>query len=237
MKFAKKMKLVDIDDDISHTSIASTQQLLPTDDNFTAPRMLSILDNSMNSILNRHDIDDGEKWALYNQTLQRYLNYMKKQRTQNFNTQHTQNFNTQHIPQPEINVQNQLTHSFDGRISDNDISGISPMRDSLDSISNTRVRNFFEQARQSSQNSNATAQSSPISHNVSDISMPILNHSLQMPPQRSTTTKKRVTKKRPATAHPEGYMRPCKISLTDLAKSRGRTRSVTNFFWKATNAK
>ena len=45
MKYAKKIKLVDIDDDGHHATTESSHLSLPTDRNFTAPRTLSILDN------------------------------------------------------------------------------------------------------------------------------------------------------------------------------------------------
>lgn len=77
MKYAKKMKLVDIDD-VTHSSSGPSNHSMPSDDNFITPRILSLLDNAMNDILNRSDVDDGEKWILYNQSLQRYLNHMKK---------------------------------------------------------------------------------------------------------------------------------------------------------------
>lgn len=92
MKYAKKMKLVDIDDDTTRSS-----SLQPSDSEFMTPRILSTLDGSMNEILSRRDIDDSEKWILYNQTLQKFLNYMKKHVYQINHTHRTYNKNSETI--------------------------------------------------------------------------------------------------------------------------------------------
>lgn len=217
------MKLVEIDD-VTHSSACSPDQLLPSDQNFVASRILSILDKSMNSILNRRDIDDGEKWVLYNQTLQKYLNHMKKTRVQNSNTPQSQ--------QSEFNGQNQLNYSlgeFDGCVSDQYMSGVLPMRDSIDTISQPMVREFFEQARQ-----NATVQSSPITPpNRLSLNFDQLSNSLtpqQGQPPKKTGRKKRVSKR--SAANPMSNAPRCKIMLPDITNSRGRTRSISKFSGK-----
>jgi hypothetical protein len=50
MKYAKKMKLVEIDDNSYHSSTSDQPyQSLPSDEKFAAPRTLSMLDSSMNA--------------------------------------------------------------------------------------------------------------------------------------------------------------------------------------------
>ena len=44
-------------------------------------RIISYLDQEMQTILNRCDIDDVEKWKLYSQALERYLYYIKSKTT------------------------------------------------------------------------------------------------------------------------------------------------------------
>lgn len=172
MKYAKKMKLVDIDDVSSQPAVHHHQTLL-TDDKFASTCTLSTLDNSMNEILNRSDIDDGEKWILYNQILQRFLSYMKKTRLPN--VPNTSTGKDQRNGTPE---------QFNGHLSAHDISGIFQIKDSLDTISQPNVRNFFEKARQRDINRLSPVGSTPTSehssqHDISPLAQGLLNRSLQ----------------------------------------------------------
>lgn len=154
MKYAKKMKLVDIDDAGSHQS-NNLYQNNQSDDKFLEPRTLSILDASMNEILSRNDMPDSEKWILYNQTLHKFLNCMKNSRSQA-------------MPKPQ-NVAPKIDHrppsvnTFNSRISDHSLDGIFPIRDSLDSISTQNVRDFFQHVRENVVNNNID-HSSPVHH-------------------------------------------------------------------------
>lgn len=234
MKYTKKMRLIDVDDDVTQPNIDSKYQLHPSDYNFAAPRMLSILDNSMSEILNRRDMDDGEKWIHYNQTLQKFLNYMKKMRPPS----------TQHPP-PE--QQNQTIDAFDGHISENNITGVQPIRDSLEYISQPSVRDFFIQLRDNNSNTNNICQSSPIAatstssnqHSLMSIDDAHTTPRSRPQPQHSKikTTKKKRAPKRNA-ANPMSNAQPTKKSsrngLTPRALFRIRNPPL---YWQATTAK
>ena len=184
MKYAKKMKLVDIDDAAQH---CAQQPKLQTDADFLAPRIFSTLDNFMNAILKRRDINDGEKWLLYNQALQKYLNHMKSVRSKiSSSTQRQSNIS------PDEQSHADLTPSpFNKNISDADITGIYPLRDSIDNITNAGVRSFFEHIRESEANNVESPQLSPQpnfqqqlqrSLSQSELSPNSLNHFIE--PQR-----------------------------------------------------
>lgn len=178
MKYAKKMKLVDIDDTVLQqpTELYQTRQ---SDDKFLAPRTLSTLHSSMNDILARTDIPDSEKWMFYNQILQKFLNYMKNSRQQL-------------LPEPQpilpkINHRNQSMNSFNGHISNNTMNGVFPVRDSIDYITQDNVRTFFQRARENADNNKNINHSSPISHAQSSLSTvsPIHSSSLPVSPTHS----------------------------------------------------
>lgn len=233
------MKLVDIDD-MSHHSANQSYLALPSDEKFTASRTLSMLDNSMNAILNRSDINDGEKWALYNQTLQRYLNHMRK----------TQKSNTQQFPRNiQFNDEDQSNHTpeaFNNCISDHDITGIFPIRDSIETITQPNVRQFFHQARQSDAN-----QLSPIQHmsldNNSMINFnrsPELQQHQPMPILTTKRTEKIIpnrTRKRGASKNMTG-IHPYKVlsragNTPPRAGQHSNAKSHLDFYWKSTKAK
>lgn len=236
------MKLVDIDD-LPHQTGDQSYLSLPSDEKFTAPRILSMLDNSMNAILNRNDMNDGEKWTLYNQTLQRYLNHMRK----------TQKSNTQQLPHNiqfnEEEQQNHTSEAFNNRISDHDITGIFPIRDSIETITQPNVRQFFQQARQSDVN-----QLSPIHHmSVDNNSMINFNRSPETPPQHQQQPipilgTKRTGEIIPKRARKRGPSRdvtgihPYKVvsrpgNTPPRAPQRSTAKSQLDFYWKSTKAK
>lgn len=255
MKYAKKMKLVDIDD----TSQPCTQQSkLPTDDDFMAPRIFSTLDSFMNGILNRRDINDGEKWILYNQALQKYLSHMKSLRTKNSSAQ----LPTNHI-QSDQNYSNVTPSPFNKNISDADITGIFPIRDSIDTISNPAVRSFFEQMRDSDGNNGGMSQLSPhqqsplaINHSLDgelnrispshhnlpttpegifndDVSMRSLEKLLTTP-DRNKAAPKRAAKR--AALQDMSGAAPDKVRA-QLYRTRNAPQSRYEFYWRTSNAK
>lgn len=69
MEFTKKMILVDPD----------TIQRLKQHES-VQPNTLSLLDQEMKDVLNNSKLGDHEKWSLYNQILQRYLNIINNTR-------------------------------------------------------------------------------------------------------------------------------------------------------------
>lgn len=253
MKYAKKMKLVPVDD-ISHSAV--DQSHLP-DENFTASRILSILDDSMNAILNRNDINDGEKWTLYNQTLQRYLNHMKKTHSQNSNVQRPQKFQSE-----ETYNRHHTPSAFNNSISEHDISGIFPMKPSIESALQPNVREFFEQARKSDasqfspisatsiydeiNSSNTNADQSPhrtplqITHQPMSISIPSTDET------RNIAVRKRGPKRNAVrdmtTVHPYKMAKdhaamPKNLEPTQLYRNRRQPQSNMEFYWQPTNAK
>lgn len=140
MKYTKKMKLVDIDEPglIEKNAV----DCMMSDSNYASPRVLSALDGIMDAILKRNDLDDGAKWILYNQTLHRYLNFVKNQQNQTSKDEHKAD--------SQIVNNHAFNQSFDlfkPSSSAFEISGIEPLRDSLDAISQPIVREFFENAR------------------------------------------------------------------------------------------
>lgn len=235
------MKLVAIDD-ISHHPDDQSYLSLPSDEKFSAPRILSMLDNSMNTILNRSDINDGEKWTLYNQTLQRYLNHMKKT-----HTQHSLHNNNQSSTQDQ---RNRTPEAFNTRISDHNITGIFPIRDSIENITPPNVKQFFEHARQSDMN-----QCSPISYISLDDSIvnfdnapetPIQQHSMPIQPKERTNKVvpkhglKRGASKDMTTIHRHKVApRPPRQAgnTPPRAGQRKTAKSQIDFYWKSTKAK
>lgn len=92
-----------------------------SDIKYAEPKILHSLDSIMGQILNKKDLSDNEKWNLYNQTLQRYLHFANKSDKMN--------------SQGNINLE--AEHQFP--------------RDSLDTITQPTVREFFKSARESIQ--------------------------------------------------------------------------------------
>lgn len=144
MKFAKKMKLIEIDND-NIAPHANSNCI--NDEEYPKPHVLSPLDNIMNKILKAPFISDGEKWSLYNQALQRYLNHVKiaTKKIDYNNTSYSENRG-----KDDYNSSPAVEDTFNLSMSPLDISGLAPLRDSLDSISQPVVRNFFERARNTS---------------------------------------------------------------------------------------
>lgn len=240
MKYTKKMKLVDIDDGVTQQSIEPSYQTLPSDYNFTAPRMLSTLDNSMNEILNRRDMDDNEKWILNNQTLQKFLNYMKKSRPPM----------DQHTSQEQ---QNNSIDSFDGRISYHNITGILPFRDSLESIAHPGVRDFFKQIRENQPYGNNSLHSSPVAstssthslspnfdnmHTITPPQPQISQSVMKTPSPNNVTYRQRRGQKRTA-VHDVSGVPPFKKNPTPRAlfSPRNPAHHRHDFYWESTNAK
>lgn len=257
MKHAKKMKLVEIDD-VPQPFTDHSYLSLQSDENFKAPRVLSMLDNSMNAILHRGDINDGEKWALYNQTLQKYLYHMKKSHAQNstaqqFNRSTIQplNCNQSVVSEPHY----QTPEAFINRIPELNISGIFPINPSIAGISEPTVKEFFEKARLSGINR------SSISHESLDetsVSLPDLTMQPQeqeemsiaaiTPEKMENVTTRYRAKKRNALrdmtiVHPykvvakERQPVPQNIQPTQLYRDRKQPQSNYDFIWNNTNAR
>lgn len=137
MKHTKKMKLIEIDD--NNISSYSNNNSCVDDENYSKPRTLSSLDNIMNEILRAPIISDADKWVLYSQALQKYLNRVKiSSQKSSYNTSYPERANSNVSP---------LEDTFNFSLPGSAISGVEPIRDSLDSITQPVVRNFFEIAR------------------------------------------------------------------------------------------
>lgn len=257
MKYTKKMKLVDItESDVNNTNSYRHNNELPLNDtDIAAPRVLSTLDATMNSILNRKDITDSEKWLLYNQTLHKYLSFIKNNRTSsaldNMQLHNNQNQSTidGHFPQNPSkkstpgtilqdqqsklsNDQNQSTlDPFTASFMNNDISGIFPMRDSIDSIKQPIVRQFFEKVREKEKNKTPTIDIPTISPmNISSSSFHELHPTARLPPQSDNRKRKsnRVQKRGATTSMSCKKPRKVRINLRDYNKSS---------IWESSNAK
>lgn len=240
--------LIDVDDDVTQPNIESpSYQPLQSDYNFTAPRMLSILDRSMNEILSCRDMDDSEKWLHYNQALQKFLNYMKKARVPS----------THNI---DVEQRNRTIDAFDGHISEPNITGVHPLRDSLESISQPSVRDFFQQLRENALNTSRAHQSSPVvsasttANQHSLMSIDDLHTTPQAQPQlprpliekqhtpRKTVTKKKRPAKRCATkamsdARPTKKPTTNRITPRALFRQRHPAGSRHELYWEITAAK
>lgn len=221
------MRLVEIDGINSSTCANYGNRI--DDDSYSKPCVMSTLDNAMNEIL-MAPMPDGEKWKLYTQTLQRYLNHSKfnsRKIDSNFSYPKNNNGSKNITFQPAENSFNLSLENF-SPTQQFDMSGVDYLRDSLDSISQPAVRNFFEKAREL--NSHASV-SSPSSS-------PILEAEAQHEPVRQPQRSKKKPYK-PTTRRVQPYrsnageatrkrraemslsknlssVRPCKIALHRL---------------------
>lgn len=184
MKFAKKMKLIEIGDN-NISSHAYNNDRYIDDEDYSKPRVLPTLDNIMNEILSAANISDVDKWRLYSQALQRYLNQLKiasKKNADEIKSRHDHN-----STYPEKNNNNHfqtLEDTFNFSLPQFDMSGVEPIRDSLDSISQPAVRNFFERAR----NTNSC-------FNVSRPASIPTEEDTPQPPQKAIAKKKKTNRR------------------------------------------
>ena len=150
------MKLVELDsidqtnNDFIHTSSPIS------DETYSKPYVLSALDRLMNDILKKSGLSDGEKWQLYNQTLQRYLNFVKAQSKEK-NSAST-SIQTKSCDSNLDDTRRDFTLLRDSSFN---MSGVEPIRDSLDTISVPVVRDFFMNAREKNDPLNASWRSLP----------------------------------------------------------------------------
>lgn len=79
MKYAKKMKLVECREESTPTI---PDKLEVSDSFFIQPKIIQSLDKSMSEILFNKNMADNQKWALYNQTLHRYLHFTRQHNPQ-----------------------------------------------------------------------------------------------------------------------------------------------------------
>lgn len=79
MKFAKKMKLVECREENTR---AHPDKFEVTDSFFLQPKIIQNLDKSMSEILFNNKLADNQKWAFYNQALQRYLHFARQHNPQ-----------------------------------------------------------------------------------------------------------------------------------------------------------
>lgn len=213
MKYAKKMKLVDIDE--VNTIEKNYTPGIISDSDYVQPRMLSSLDRVMRGILERKDLDDGSKWTLYNQTLHRYLNFVKNQQNQQPQQQSLQSKNDHQLIDNSLDLNHSFNtidfsttdsnttdfnHTFNrsidsskGSSSNSRISGINPLRDSLDSITAPQVREFFANVRD--QAANTTTSNEP-ERELSN--MDVSEFIIAKPAEKSKTSSKTVRQKRRA---------------------------------------
>lgn len=80
MKYCRKMKLVDCDENLPEINSESIQRVICTneDDFYKNPHILSNLDKEMEKIIHQSNISDYDKWLLYNETLRRYLYFIRQ---------------------------------------------------------------------------------------------------------------------------------------------------------------
>lgn len=208
MKYAKKMKLVEIDDSNISSNVINNSRI--ADEDYSKPFVLSTLDNVMNEIL-KAPMSDFDKWQLYSQTLQRYLNRVKvtsRKTEPNFTyPENNEERKREKDPfnfslHPLDSIKNTLGST--SRLDPFEISGVEPIRDSLDSISQPAVRNFFENARKSNVSPLATP-----SHNIQEEVSPS-----QQKRKKTKTIPRRRGRKRPAeNSLSISHIRPCKVLL------------------------
>lgn len=225
MKYAKKMKLVEIDNDSSNDKSVIRCEITPSDARYAEPKVLTVLDEAMNEILKENDLNDSDKWTVYNQVLQRYQAFLK-------NRSDGDAFSI---------VSNKSENPLELNRSMSDESGVSPFVDTINTISAPSVKSFFERARKNDVTESPLL--SPILHNrslendlsSSNISIELhpseifkesqkppklikkakARKSLQYPPYTAfpvgKTRLKTMAKRR--AADPLSVVKPCKVAL------------------------
>lgn len=151
MKYAKKMQLVEINKDTMNQNDNLQCNDIQSDLNYASPRVLSTLDRSMSDILKRNDMSDGDKWLLYNQSLHRYLNFMKQIKQNEAPKEQIAQISKDQIastPAKQSLDSFNLYQPFNLHQSISDMSGVARIRDSLESINQPNVREFFERMRE-----------------------------------------------------------------------------------------
>lgn len=248
MKYTKKMKLVEINDN-NNSSYANTSKFID-DEVYSKPRNLSSLDDAMNEIL-RSPISDVEKLQLYSQALQKYLNHIKvTARNIEPSISYPKNNKERHLSvedsfncslQPfEMNGRDSFINSIGNatRPQSLEMSGVQTIRDSLDSITQPIVRNFFENVR----HRNAPASPSHLSPNISNTSEQVL----QLPVNNETipTSKIRLKKKneQPHRVLPyrtvAGRKRQAEKTLSsDISSCRPCKVALQRLDWTTSNAR
>lgn len=207
------MKLVEIDDNALSPCANSSVHI--DDESYSKPRVLSTLDNVMNKVL-RAQISDADKWMLYSQTLQKYLNHAKvNSRKSDCNFAYPVNDS-----KSVFEKEKEDTFNFSlGNIS-NEISGIDRIRDSLDSISQPSVKSFFENARQ--QNSAASRSPLAAAEEVLQDSPPPKVKKIKkkskliqraLPYRKKLTAEARKRRAENSLSVDISRMRPCKVSV------------------------
>lgn len=213
MKYAKKMKLVEIDD-INISSCANNNVHID-DNSYSKPYVMSALDNAMNEILST-PISDGDKWKLYSQTLQRYLNHSK------FTSRKIDTDFSYPVNKDISATENAFNFSLGDISPPNqfDMSGVERIRDSIDRISQPNVRNFFEKAREVNSLS-ATSPSAPMAETQAQLAprrrkrTNNSNSVRRVQPYRNTVaTRKRRAETSLSADIPR--IRPCKVTIHRL---------------------
>lgn len=154
MKYAKKMRLVEInDDEYTNTHTKNIDQHIYTmndsDDTYFKPKVLSSLDKEMDAILRNSEMNEYDKWNLYKRTLHKYLNFIDTTRKSGNVSDTSSN--------KEKNQKDWLNNTFTEhpprytRVFD---TAASPKRDSLDKVTAPLVREFFENIRASGKRDN-----------------------------------------------------------------------------------
>lgn len=224
------MQLVELDNINQPINNYQHNSIPINDETYSKPYVLSALDQLMDGILRKSGISDGDKWQLYNQSLQKYLNFVKLQSKKPQNLQNLQNPSESYRNLSKVDsafcVPNDLSFN---------ISGIEPLRDSLDSISVPIVRNFFEKIRENDGNFNNNymmSSSSSLSKNEeiaqsqastsespknkkSNRKRSLTYHDFSPVKTRSKARSKATTKRHADSAL--SGIRPCKVILHNIA--------------------
>lgn len=206
------MKLVEIDDNNILPWANKATNL--DDDSYANPRVMSTLDNVMNEILSSQ-LSDGEKWKLYSQALQRFLNHSKL-KSRKIDSALTTNIDDRKLKSPVAENTFNLSLGDISFPNQFDMSGVERIRDSMDNISQPSVRNFFEKAREASSHSispqaSDQAQAQPTQRRKRTKKNP----SRRVQPYRSTAAAGKRRAERSLTAD-MSLIRPCKVALHRL---------------------
>ena len=212
------MRLVEIDNDhaggnFNQNNAIFTQSIPIPDDIYTKPTQLSMLDNQMNEVLSKKNVNDFDKWRQYNQILQRYLKSVQNVNNQSYHRN----------DESQSKQQNVSLDQFDNMYSPFNMSGVLPIRDSIDAIEAPRVREFFEQIRESL----PTDREDLMELSAQVTSAPSTTHSLPTPPHRPVIEPMRlrqrvvrkdqpVIRKRAFKRKAESgisFVKPCKVAL------------------------
>lgn len=127
MKYTKKMKLVECKD---IDNPAQSKKIDVLDSVYVQPKTLQNLDTAMGEILFSKNLNDSQKWALYNQILHRYLHFTRQHNPQYTSTVKTSPDYSMYLDgtQPRSVSQSNETEICDAHNATQSLTNITPQQ-------------------------------------------------------------------------------------------------------------